>query len=395
VSIDGDRHVIWLSGQSWDCVSGSDRNMAVALSRNARVLWVDAPVSPTSLTQSRADFPVLRPKTFELSDRITRLSPLALPGLTRPMVRATTPFLARAQVKWAIHHLGCTPSAVVMGYLGDMLGSWGEGVVNVLYGTDDWVAGAELTGMSVRHLRARERRALASADVLVAVTQQLAARWARLGASARVIPNGCWPDEGETPQVPESVADLPRPVIGLVGYLGDRVDIEVLLEIADAGYSLLLVGAKDRHWERQRFRELTSRPHVRHVGGVPSTEVRAYMSALDVGITPYQDTEFNRASFPLKTLEYLAAGIPAVSANLPAARWLRDDLGMGKDESSDGRILMLADHAGDYISAIGTLMDEREELSADSISKSCVAFAEKHSWLHRAEVMASAIGLTQ
>ncbi|MBI4899196.1 MAG: hypothetical protein HY829_01825, partial [Actinobacteria bacterium] len=35
---------------------------------------------------------------------------------------------------------------------------------------------------------------------------------------------------------------------------------------------------------------------------------------LSVGLTPYADSTFNRRSFPLKTLEYLAAGIPVVTS---------------------------------------------------------------------------------
>ena len=38
------------------------------------------------------------------------------------------------------------------------------------------------------------------------------------------------------------------------------------------------------------------------------------------GLTPYAQSAFNAARFPLKTLEYLAAGCPAVVSDLPAHR---------------------------------------------------------------------------
>ena len=47
---------------------------------------------------------------------------------------------------------------------------------------------------------------------------------------------------------------------------------------------------------------------------------------LDVGVVPYRDSPFNRGSFPLKTLEYLAAGRAVVATDLPAVRWLATDL---------------------------------------------------------------------
>lgn len=389
-----DRHLIWLSGQSWDCVSGSDRNMAVALSRYTRVLWVDSPVSPARRTHGNASAaPLIRPKLAKLSDRMTRLSTVALPGLTRPGVRAMTPAVVKAQVKWAIRRLGIHPAAVVMAYLGDLLNGWDDDVVKVLYGTDDYVAGAELTGMSVAHLRRRERLALSRADVIMAVTFQLAQRWSDLGADATVIPNGCWPDEGDAPPAPAEVAGLPHPVVGLVGYMGDRIDINALTAIADAGFSLLLVGAKDPQWERQRFLELTSRPHVKYVGAVPSAAVRSYMSVIDVGITPYRDTAFNRASFPLKTLEYLGAGVPVVTATLPSARWLHDDLKADDSGSAADQILLLVDRAADYVPAIRRLTDGDQAFTKASRAKSCIAFAERHSWPRRAEAFAAAIGI--
>ena len=51
-------------------------------------------------------------------------------------------------------------------------------------------------------------------------------------------------------------------------------------------------------------------------------ELPSYLRVIDVGLTPYSQSDFNRASFPLKTLEYLAAGRPVVASDLPANRWL-------------------------------------------------------------------------
>jgi teichuronic acid biosynthesis glycosyltransferase TuaH len=387
-----ERYLIWLSGQSWDCVSGTDRSMAVALSRYARVLWVDSPIS-----LAKADFKstasLIRPRLTEVAEGIIRLSTVALPGLTRAGVRATTPALTRAQVRRAIRQLGIQPTAVVMAYLGELLGGWDADVVNVLYGTDDYVAGAKLMGMSAAGLSARERHALALADVVMAVTPELAERWSRLGAHPTVIGNGCWPDEGPPPQPARDAADLPRPVVGLVGYLGDRIDIDVLDAVADAGFSLLIVGARNVRWKPRRFHDLTSRERVRYIGPVPSSAVRSYLAAIDIGITPYQDTVFNRASFPLKTLEYLAAGLSVVTADLPSARWLRGELLVDVSETAAGQILSLAGSPDDYVAAIRRLTEDGSSIPPDVRSGLCVAFAEKHSWPRRAEDFAAQIGL--
>jgi teichuronic acid biosynthesis glycosyltransferase TuaH len=67
---------------------------------------------------------------------------------------------------------------------------------------------------------------------------------------------------------------------------------------------------------------LLARPNVQWVGPKAFEELPSYMRMIDVGLTPYRQSDFNLASFPLKTLEYLAAGRPVVASDLPAHRWL-------------------------------------------------------------------------
>ncbi len=200
--------------------------------------------------------------------------------------------------------LGIQPFAVVASYPGDLLGYWGGNVVNVFYGTDDYVAGAELMGLSARYQLRQEIRVVGRADVVAAVSPQLAERWAGFGANPVVIPNGCWPIKVRKRAALPELKDLPQPVVGLIGQLSYRIDLLVLNAIAEAGFSLLIVGPLDPRWQQQRFKELVSRSQVYYTGPVPAEAVPSYLAAIDIGITPYRDTPFNRASFPLKTIEY-------------------------------------------------------------------------------------------
>jgi teichuronic acid biosynthesis glycosyltransferase TuaH len=129
------------------------------------VLWVDPPVSAVTRARRRGDIGGgILPSLSAAEDGITRLTPVALPGFTRPGVRVTTAPLLRAQVKWALRRLRIRPAVVVAGYMEDVLGRW-DGAVNVLVISDDHVAGAGLMGLSASRLRAQERRAAARADV--------------------------------------------------------------------------------------------------------------------------------------------------------------------------------------------------------------------------------------
>ena len=396
-------YLVWVAGVGWDRIRGTDRHLVAALTRHARVLWVDPPVSPLTPAWRRGAagrLPV--PQLSEVDDRVTRLTPVALPGLTRRGIRVSTWPLVRAQLRWALRRLRVRPYAVVAASLDDVLGRWGADVRDVLFGTDDYVAGAELMRQDATRLRRQERRALRRADVVVAVSPGLRDRWAAvrqaLGRPGDPVlvpngcnaPNGCDPDLASSGLAGSELAglDLAGPVVGLVGHLSERIDMGMLEAVADTGLTLLIVGPHDPRWEPQRFAALAGRPTVHYAGWVPTDAVAGYLAAIDVGITPYRDTPFNRASFPLKTLEYLAAGKSVVSTDLPAAHWLADDLAAAGLAAAG--VLALAAGPDQMAAAVraAAALGHSPELSARRR-----AFAARHSWPRRAEAFAAAIGL--
>jgi teichuronic acid biosynthesis glycosyltransferase TuaH len=186
--------------------------------------------------------------------------------------------------------------------------------------------------------------------------------------------------------------------------LSERIDLDLLYAIVDAGFSLLVVGPRDPRWEARRFAALIDRPRVHYTGPVPAEQIPSYLALIDIGVTPYRDSAFNRASFPLKTLEYLGAGRPAVSTDLPAARWLRDDLTRSDQAQFADQIFALAKSPVEFIAAICRMAGDPLNLVragrgssptavAPSIADKCRRFAERHSWSRRADAFAAAIGL--
>ena len=420
-------HLVWIAPTSWDGIRGTDRPIAQEMTRYARVLWVDPPVSAVTRARRRGDIGGgILPSLSAAEDGITRLTPVALPGFTRPGVRLTTAPLLRAQVRWALRRLRIRPAVVVAGYMEDVLGRW-DGAVNVLVISDDHVAGAGLMRLSASRLQAQERRAAARADVLAVVSPRLAEHWSALGADPVLIPNGCFPVNAASAGPAPAATGLPRPVVGLVGQLTERIDLRLLDTVAAAGFSLLLVGPYDPRWEPQRFAALIARPNVRYAGRVPAGEVPSYLAAMDVGLTPYADTPFNQASFPMKTLEYFSAGLPVVSTDLPGSRWLRDDLARSEPAAAS-HLIALASEETEFVAAVRRLAagpgaadtavpaeegrtqaarataDGRKAGQAKAGSAraadgnaaraaSARAFAARHTWERRAEVLAAAIGL--
>jgi teichuronic acid biosynthesis glycosyltransferase TuaH len=386
LSTDERRHmdaplVVVCAVNRWTGTARTDRHIATHLTRYARVLWVDPPVSPVTRAEDRFGAPrTALPRLVPAAPGLTRLMTVAPPFFTRRGIRLLTPPLVRGQIRWALRRLAATPAAVVAFSASDLLGRWGDGVVDVLYANDDYLAGAELMRISRGDVAREEDGARARADVIVVVSEVLAEKWRALGTEPVLIPAGVLADAyagvESAPAAPDVA--LEPPVAGVVGHLSHRIDIGLLEAVADAGMSLLLVGSCDERWEPERFAALCARPRVRYVGHRQFAELPSYLRVLDVGLTPYVDTDFNRASFPLKTLEYLAAGKPVVSTDLPAARWLDTDL---------VRI------AADPDAFCAAARQAAAEARTPALVARRKAFAAGHSWATRAEKLARAIGL--
>jgi teichuronic acid biosynthesis glycosyltransferase TuaH len=245
----------------------------------------------------------------------------------RPYMRGATQLLVRRALRRAVDHIGCPVRATIAATLLPVFGVVGE-QRRIFYATDDFVAGAALMTIDPTWLRRQEANALAGADDVIVVSEVLGETYRARGIDPVVIPNGV--DDALFASVddaaPPKDVHLSRPIAGFVGHLSDRIDIAFLEAVADTKHSVLLVGPRQLSFDMTRIAGLLSRPNVQWVGAKRFEELPSYLSVIDVGILPYGDSAFNRASSPLKTLEYLAAGRAAVTTDLPAIRALHTDL---------------------------------------------------------------------
>jgi len=125
---------------------------------------------------------------------------------------------------------------------------------------------------------------------------------------------------------PADIAHLPRPLIGYVGTLEDRVDWTLMGEVARTNptASVVLVGrvgpAGPQGWQVDRARCLNE-PNVHAIGWRDQATIDAYNRSFDLGLIPYRvDHPFNVACCPTKVMDYMAAGRPVVSTDLPECR---------------------------------------------------------------------------
>jgi teichuronic acid biosynthesis glycosyltransferase TuaH len=317
---DADRLVVIASGTSWDDTWLSEKHLALHLSRSVPVLFVDPALSVLTPLRKPALRASLRgPRLRQLQDRLYRLTPLTVPGISRPGLRDIAGWATRRAIARAVQQLSGSASALIAGTL-DRVFDACPSDLKILYGTDDWIAGGELMNVRTQWLRHREPQQLEQADVIVSVSDQLAERWAGEGRSIVVIPNGCDTElfAGSDSAPPAGEVTLPDPIAGFIGHLSERIDLGMLERVADLGISLLLVGPRQLTFDIERMSALFARPNVQWVGPQPFERLPSFMRRISVGLTPYTDSAFNRSSDPLKTMEYLAAGRPAVVSDLPS-----------------------------------------------------------------------------
>ncbi|HEX3549119.1 MAG TPA: glycosyltransferase [Candidatus Elarobacter sp.] len=102
-----------------------------------------------------------------------------------------------------------------------------------------------------------------------------------------------------------------RPVLGYVGVIDERIDLELVAAVADRypGAVIAMVGPLAKIEESA----LPQRPNIAYLGKREYADLPALLAGFDVALMPFALNEHTENISPTKTLEYLAAGRPVVS----------------------------------------------------------------------------------
>ena len=372
--------VVICAANNYDGVKLADHHVVEHLAPYAPVLYVDPPLSHLVVRHNPAlSSSLKRPRLRWEAAGFWRLTPVVPPGLMRDGMRRIGERTVRTMLRRAVATIRIPVRAVVTAWPElDVFGACDERL-RVWWAQDDFAAGADLLGARPDRMATAERARAASSDLVIAANPDVAERWTRAGCDVVLIPYGADPRTFARvdPTLAASDLELSGPTAILVGHLNDRVDVALLEAVADRGVSLLLVGPESGGgcvWVPR----LTARPNVTWVGRQPFAALPAFLAHASAGLVPYADTAFNRGSFPLKTLEYLSAGLPVVATNLPATRWL----------AAPQKLVAIADGPTDFAQAVADAVSD--PLTAGA-REACRAFARLHSYERRASEMLSAI----
>ena len=169
-------------------------------------------------------------------------------------------------------------------------------------------------------LISRERRLLYNADVVFAGGRKMAENKTRFNANTHFY--GCGVDvahfgkaRAASTEIPADIAHLDGPILGYFGVVDERLDYDLIAQLADArpDWNIVMVGPT----AKVSPEDLPQRPNLHWLGGRPYEQLPSYTKAFDVCLMPFALNEATEYINPTKALEYMATATPVVSSAVP------------------------------------------------------------------------------
>jgi glycosyltransferase involved in cell wall biosynthesis len=320
-------HNIVCFSNDWDQDPLSKHHIMGRLAKQNRILWIDS-LGLRRPTVSRQDLKKVGVKVKDFMKRLRRvqenlyvLSPLVIPFHQSAVVGKMNKGLLLLQVRNCQQRLGLD-RPILWTFVPNaqrMIGALGE-KLSLYYLTDDFT---RFTGYPSLAVAGMEAELFEKCDAVISSAKRLAETKAGNGKGIKVVSHGVNYDHFAKAMAfgrvdwPEDIKDIEHPIIGFYGEINDWLDLKTIARVAEAKkeWSFVLLGRIAV--EVGNINYLTRLPNVHWLGQKKFEELPGYCSAFDVALIPMKLNELTLSVNPLKLREYLAAGVPVVSAPLP------------------------------------------------------------------------------
>ena len=314
--------MLFLTGLPWDFRGARRQQLAARLAEAPEVAGVlhGTPLDRVAVLDAARRRLGVRPRRRSLPGIFsTGTLPLSPPEPLRAVMRSPSGRLYRAARRWTIRRLLAWRGGVDVVYISHpmhapILDECRDDVLTVFDWTDDFACFASLPTGEREALAGATARILHRVDLVLAVSRRLHERARAVHPHVERLPNAtdlrCEAADASSDPFP----GIPRPRLGYVGQLANRIDYPLLhaLAEADARWSLVLVGPV---WpgDRAAADALARRPNVHLVGPREHADLSRVLSHLDVGLLPHTVDALTETMDPIKLYDYLASGRPVVS----------------------------------------------------------------------------------
>jgi Glycosyl transferases group 1 len=155
----------------------------------------------------------------------------------------------------------------------------------------------------------------------VVTAEKLHEKMRRIAATKPIysVPNGCdWEHFASTVKLHPDRAGK-RMTLGYIGAFAPWVDQTIIEALSRSfSHSRILIAGPDLRENKRQFNS-----NVELIGYQNYEQLPALLEQIDVCLIPFKINRITESSNPVKVYEYLAAGKPVVSTNLPEVRKLQ------------------------------------------------------------------------
>ncbi len=176
---------------------------------------------------------------------------------------------------------------------------------------------------------------------------------------------------------PAEQADLPHPRVGFAGVIDERMDRDLLAQVAALrpGYAFVLVGPTARIDPAT----LPQAPNLHYLGQKPYEQLPAFLANWNVAMMPLAKHPATRYISPTETPEYLAAGRRVVSTSITDVVTPYGDLDL----------VTIADTPRDFAAAIDGALQPAEPGWQHDVDRFLAASSWDRTWQQMQRLIAS------
>lgn len=188
----------------------------------------------------------------------------------------------------------------------------------------------DIDGNEQEYVNRLERRHRGRIDILLTTSRKIHEKYAGSYKRSCMFGNGLsrsayerLTDSNTAPRA--ELAAIPSPRLGYAGMLSDRMDWDLIVQLADKNpaWNFIFAGPMADTKLSKRIADITN---IHIPGSYAYEDVPAVLKSFDLGLLPYRDTPFFEFLNPLKFYEMAAAGVPMASSPVAELRQFPENL---------------------------------------------------------------------
>jgi glycosyltransferase involved in cell wall biosynthesis len=310
----------------WHSDPTSKHQIMKILSKRNRILWINS-VGLRTPSFSSQDFSRILNKVKGLlagieriNDNLYILTPLVIPFHKYTFVRKINRAILLFQIRYYLKRLRMKDIQLwtFIPSMADIGGKLGEKKL-IYYCVDDWAKFSFIESDSIIQM---ETDLIKKSDLVIVSAKELYEQKKKLSSNTHLVLHGVDYEHfskalDNNYPVPYDIGIIPKPIIGFFGLIHEWIDLSLIKEVASAhpDWSIVMIGKVSAD-----ITDLRKLSNVYFLGQKTYEDLPGYCKAFDVAIIPFVINDLTKSVNPIKLREYLAAGLPVVSVDLPEVR---------------------------------------------------------------------------